>query len=584
VLNVSGLAKSFAGRQLFSDVSLTMTKNEVLGLVGRNGCGKSTLTKIVLNLEEADEGTVTLPRGYRPGHLDQHIEFTEKNLLDEACKGLPENRKLETYLAEKTLFGLGFTDGDMAKDPYVFSGGYQLRINLAKCLLSEPDLLILDEPTNYLDILSINWMKSVIKKYKGEVILITHDKEFMDAVVTHTGGIHRGNFKKIKGTTDKYYTQLEQEEEIFEKTRVNQERKKQEMEKFVERFRAKASKATQAQSKLKQLQKMETLDKLDDEKSLGFKFNYSPIPAKTLLRAKDLNFGFTEPLIKNLSFEVGQKDRIGIIGKNGKGKTTLLNLVSGHYDLPEGAELNFHPECKINYYQQTNRKNLDPNLTIAEEIAAENPNLSITQSRQICGAMMFPGDDAKKKIKVLSGGEQSRVLLGKVIATSCNLLLLDEPTNHLDIESIEELISETKKFEGPVVFVTHNEDFLNRVATKLIYFKDGKTVFFDGGYKDFLEKVGWGEGEASSSKTEKVVKHVSVSKKIRPLERDIERLEERIEKLEAKVTEAQASLNGEWKNDEELYAKIKTHQGKIESYFKDLERKSSELENLKASV
>ena len=262
MLNVSGLAKSFAGRQLFSDVSLTMSKNEVLGLVGRNGCGKSTLTKIVLGLEEADEGTTTLPRGYIAGHLDQHISFTEKNLLDETCKGLPESRKLETYLAEKTLFGLGFTEEDLVKDPYVFSGGFQLRVNLAKCLLSEPDLLILDEPTNYLDILSINWMKGVIKKYKGEVILITHDKEFMDSVITHTGGIHRGSFKKIKGTTDKYYTQLEQEEEIFEKTRVNQVRKKQELEKFIDRFGAKASKAAQAQSKLKQLQKMDVLDKL----------------------------------------------------------------------------------------------------------------------------------------------------------------------------------------------------------------------------------------------------------------------------------------------------------------------------------
>jgi len=582
VLNVSSLAKSFAGRQLFSDVSLTMTKNEVLGLVGRNGCGKSTLTKIVLGLEVADEGTVTLPRGYRAGHLDQHISFTEKTLLDEACKGLPESRKLETYLAEKILFGLGFTDEDMVKDPYVFSGGYQLRVNLAKCLLSEPDLLILDEPTNYLDILSINWMKGVIKKYKGEVILITHDKEFMDSVITHTGGIHRGNFKKIKGNTNKYYTQLEQEEEIFEKTRVNQERKKQELEKFVERFGAKASKAAQAQSKLKQLQKMDILEKLDDEKSLGFKFSFSSIPAKILLRATNLNFGFDEPLIKDLSFDVGIKDRIGIIGKNGKGKTTLLNLISGHHKLPEDSELNFHPEVKTNYYQQTNRKNLDPNLTIAEEIAAENPNLSITQSRQICGAMMFPGDDAGKKIKVLSGGEQSRVLLGKVIAKSCNLLLLDEPTNHLDIESIEALITQTKKFEGPVVFVTHNEDFLNRVATKLIYFKDGKTVFFDGKYKEFLKKVGWSEDESSSSKNDKVIKHVSASKKIRPLERDIERLEERIEKLEAKVLKAQSGLNGDWKNDEDLYAKIKNHQKKIDGYFKDLERKSTELEKLKA--
>jgi len=205
----------------------------------------------------------------------------------------------------------------------------------------------------------------------------------------------------------------------------------------------------------------------------------------------------------------------------------------------------------------------------------------LTQSRQICGAMMFPGDDAKKKIKVLSGGEQSRVLLGKVIATSCNLLLLDEPTNHLDIESIEALITETNRFEGPVVFVTHNEDFLKRVANKLIYFKDGKTTFFDGNYQDFLKKVGWGEIEKNSEQTEKPAKHVSMSKKIRPLERDIERLEERIEKLESKIAEAQKALNGDWSNDEELYAKIKGHQAKFEGYFQELTKKTEELEELK---
>ncbi len=580
MLNVSGLSKSFAGRLLFSDISFTLGKNEVLGLIGRNGCGKSTLTKIILGLEEADEGTCTLSRGYVAGHLDQHIKFTEKTLLEEACTALPVGRELETYLAEKALFGLGFTLEDMEKDPYIFSGGYQLRINLAKCLLSEPDLLILDEPTNYLDILSINWMKTVIKRYKGEVILITHDKEFMNTVVTHIGGIHRGGFKKIKGTTEKYHEQLTQEEEIFEKTRSNQIRKKQELEKFIDRFGAKASKAAQAQSKLKQLNKMEILDQLDSEQNLGFRFVHSPTPAKILMRAENLNFGFDEPLIKNLNFEVTSKARIGIIGKNGKGKTTLLNFLYGMFEMPSDSKLTMHPDVKINYYQQTNRKNLDPEMTIHEEISSANPALSLTQSRQICGAMMFPVDDAKKKIKVLSGGEQSRVLLGKVIATSCNILFLDEPTNHLDIESIDALITEVNKFPGPVVFVTHNEEFLNRIAKQLIYFKDGETVFFDDSYPEFLKKVGWGDGPVKK-KDDKAVKHVSSAKKLRPLERDIEKLEGRILNLEEKVKENQSFLSGDWEKDEEVYKKIKQHQSKIEGYFADLEKKSAELEKLK---
>lgn len=582
MINVSGLSKAYSGRELFSDISFSLGKNEVLGLVGRNGCGKSTMTKIILDLEEADDGVVTFPRGYTAGHLDQHIEFTKKTLVDEACTALPPERKLETYLAEKTLFGLGFTAKDLQKDPYVFSGGYQLRINLAKCLLSEPNLLILDEPTNYLDILSINWMKTVIKKYKGEVIIITHDKGFMNSVVTHTGGIHRGSFKKIKGTTDKYYEQLILEEEIFEKTRVNQVKKKQELEKFIDRFGAKASKAAQAQSKMKQLNKMEVLDKLDGEQNLGFRFSHSSTPAKTLMKAENLNFGFDEPLIKNLSFDIKNGDRIGVIGKNGKGKTTLLNLLYGMFDFPAGSKVTIHPDCEINYYQQTNRKNLDPNLTIHEEISAENPKLSLTQSRQICGAMMFPGDDAKKKIKVLSGGEQSRVLLGKVIATSCNVLFLDEPTNHLDLESIESLIQEVDKFAGPVVFVTHSEEFLKRVATKLIYFKNDETIFFDDDYREFLTKVGW-DDVPIRKKAEKIINHTSNAKRLRPLERDIEKIEGRITTLEDKIKTAQASVTGDWKQDEQAYAKIKRHQTKMDEYFADLEKKSIELEALKHS-
>ncbi len=582
MINVSGLSKAYSGRELFSNISFTLSKNEVLGLVGRNGCGKSTLMKIILKLEDMDKGLITFPKGYIVGHLDQHIKFTKNTLINEACTSLPPGRTLEIYLAEKTLFGLGFTQEDLKKNPYIFSGGYQLRINLAKCLLSEPNLLILDEPTNYLDILSINWMKSVIKKYNGEVILITHDKEFMNSVITHTGGIHRGNFKKIKGSTDKYYEQLALEEKIFEKTRINQIKKKHELEKFVERFGAKASKASQAQSKMKQINKIKILDKLSDEQNLGFKFNYALTPAKTLITAKNLTFGFDKPLIQNLSFNIKNGDRLGVIGKNGGGKTTLLNLLYGQFHLPKGSTITTHPDCNINYYQQTNRKDLNPELTIHEEICAENPTLSLTQSHQICGAMMFPGDDAKKKINVLSGGEQSRVLLGKVIATPCNVLFLDEPTNHLDLESIESLIQEVNKFPGPVVFVTHSEEFLKRIATKLIYFKDGNTVFFDDNYNEFLNKIGWDSGSIIKKK-EKKSKYFSNAKKLKPLERDIQKLEERILNLEKKIKKTQESLCGEWQKDTSAYANIKKHQIKIDEYFSDLEKKITQLEILKNS-
>ena len=284
MIQVTNLSKSYGGRLLFEGLSFAVGAREVVGLVGRNGCGKSTLTKIVLGLETQDDGHVSIPKGYRIGHLDQHIKFTKKNIVDEVVLALPKEQQMMSYKAEKILFGLGFSKTDLEKDPMDFSGGYQLRINLAKCLINEPDLLILDEPTNYLDILSINWMKGVLQNYPGEVLLITHDKAFMDAVITHTVGIHRGQLKKIKGKTHKYYEQLELDEEIYLKTRDNQIKKKKDLEKFVEKFRAKASKATQAQSKMKQIEKLDIGEELQSESSLGFKFAYKNTHAKSLAK------------------------------------------------------------------------------------------------------------------------------------------------------------------------------------------------------------------------------------------------------------------------------------------------------------
>jgi ATP-binding cassette subfamily F protein 3 len=586
MIQTTNLSKSFGGRLLFEDLTFSVGPREVIGLVGRNGCGKSTLTKIILGLESQDEGTVSIPKGYRLGHLDQHIRFSKKNVVDEVASALPKDQQMMTYKAEKILFGLGFSKKDLEKAPEDFSGGYQLRINLAKCLINEPDLLILDEPTNYLDILSINWMKGVLQNYPGEVLLITHDKSFMDSVITHTAGIHRGVLKKIKGKTHKYYEQLSQDEEIYLKTRDNQIKKKKDLEKFVEKFRAKASKATQAQSKMKQIEKLDIGDDLQAEQNLGFRFSYASTHAKTLAKVSNLSFGFEENklLFKDLSFEVKVKDRIAVIGKNGKGKTTLLNVIDGALK-PKTGSTEFHPSTKIGYYQQTNRKDLSPELTIIDEIGSENPNLGLSEIRGICGAMMFSGDAAKKKIKVLSGGEQSRVLLGKVLAHPTNFLLLDEPTNHLDIESIDALISEVKKFEGPVLFVTHNEEFLRQVANKLIVFKKGKAHIFNGNYKEFLEKEGWDDEENrqnakdNTSNSEAKV-DFERQKKISKLEKRIDSLGEKVMSLEEQIKMEESSLKNDWEADKPIYEKIKQLKNKIDKNYAQIEDLMIEIEKL----
>ena len=456
MLNVSNLKKAYGPQELFSDVSFVVNLQERVGLVGRNGHGKSTLFKIILGLEEADSGDIFLSKGYSVGHLSQHLVFTESTILDEVCLSLPllDGCWKETYKAEAMLHGLGFTDEDFHRGPSEFSGGYQIRLNLAKLLLSEPKLLLLDEPTNYLDILSVRWLVRFLNEWDGELLIITHDRSFMDSVTTHTMGIHRGRIKKVQGGTEKFYAALEEEEELYEKTRVGEEKKRKEIEQFVNRFRAKASKAKSVQSRVKLLEKMEVKDELQGIDSLEFSFSNAPFPGKWLMTVEDLSFGYDpdDLLFQDLTFSVKKEDRIGIIGPNGKGKTTLLNTLAGEFKALTG-QVGFNDNTKLAYFGQTNINRLNVNQTVEDEIYSVDTMKSRTVIRSICGAMMFEGDSALKKISVLSGGERSRVLLGKILVTPANMLFLDEPTNHLDMYSIESLCEAIDQFQGGVLIV-----------------------------------------------------------------------------------------------------------------------------------
>jgi len=505
MIQINNLSKSFSDQILFENISFNIQKGERCGLVGRNGSGKSTLFSIIQGKLLPDSGEVSIPKNYRIGSLEQHIKFTKKTVLEECIQVLHEDQKYDFHLAEKILFGLGFTDDDLNKDPMSFSGGYQIRINLCKCLLIEPNLLLLDEPTNYLDIVSLRWLKSFLNSFQGEIILITHDRNFMDSITTHTMGITKNYLKKFSGDTAKFYEKIQLEDEIYQKTKENIDKKKAHLESFIDRFGAKASKASQAQSKMKQLNKLENMDDLVSEASMDLHFNYSPCPGKQIFEAKDLSFGFPgkDILFSNLNFSLGRNDKIGIIGKNGKGKSTLLNTISGHFT-PLSGEVNFHPSTKIGHLGQTNIERLNPNNTIIEEIQGVNTNLGHTKVRNICGSLMFTGDMGKKKISVLSGGEKNRVMLGKIIANESNLLLLDEPTNHLDIESIEILSKEIKNYEGAVLIVTHSESLIRSVCNKLVIFHDNIAEIFDGSYDEFLEKIGWGDDDQQKkSKSQK---------------------------------------------------------------------------------
>ncbi len=493
------ISKSYGGQELFDSVSFRINSHERLGLVGRNGHGKTTLFRIVTGEEQPDDGRIIIPKNYRLGYLQQRIVFSESSVVAEAATALAPEERINTWKAEKVLSGLGFSRAQMEGHPGELSGGYQVRLCLSKVLISEPNLLLLDEPNNYLDITSIRWLLRFLVSWPGELMLITHDRGFMDSVVTHTMAIHRRKVRKIEGDTGKLYAQIAQEEEIYEQTRVNDEKRRKEIELFVNRFRAKARLGNLVQSRVKMLEKMEIKDKLSEVRSLEFSFVYRNTHSKYLLTAQGLSFGYDKaarPLVQDFSVSVGARDRICVIGKNGKGKTTLLKLLAGAL-APDAGEVTRQQNTAMGYYEQSNVQSLAPTSTVLDEITFAHESADRQLARNISGAMMFEGDDALKKIEVLSGGEKSRVMLGKLLVTPLNLLLLDEPTNHLDMESCDSLLSALDDFPGAIVMVTHNEMYLHALATRLIVFQDEKPFLFEGSYQRFLEKIGWADDVAS---------------------------------------------------------------------------------------
>ncbi len=601
MIQLTNITKSFGGQILFNGLNLQMSKGQKIGLIGRNGTGKSTLFKIILGEESYDEGEVSIPKNYRIGTLRQHLEFTKPTVHEECAQVLSEDEQYNFYKIEKILFGLGFSAEDLEKDPMSFSGGYQIRINLAKLLATEPNMLLLDEPTNYLDILSLRWLKQFIREFDGEVILITHDREFMDSVTTHTMGIQRKGLYIVQGDTKKYYETLALQDETYEKTRLNQEKKRKELEDFIARNKARASTAALAQSKVKALEKMDEMESLENENSLSFNFNYKETPAKVVLRAEELGFGYdaNAPLFEHLSFTLENGKCLAIIGKNGKGKSTLLNYIAGELPKQQG-EITFHPSTTIAHFGQTNIERLDIKNTIIDEISSVDKKLGIAQVRAICGTMMFSGDLAEKKIEVLSGGERSRVMLGKIIATPANLLLLDEPTNHLDMQSIDALCDAVESFEGAVIMVTHSEMLLRRLADALIIFHKGRAEYFDGRYDEFLEKIGWeeeegmGKSQKSKPKIDKKERKLlranlvqAKSKEISPYKKEMDSCEAEIIKLEKQLEEHNQTLvnatnNGNNSQIIEFSQFISKINNEIEECFEKLEIATEKFNEISA--
>ncbi|MBD3379337.1 MAG: ATP-binding cassette domain-containing protein [Candidatus Omnitrophica bacterium] len=599
------LSKTYGEQVLFESADLNIGPGEHIGLVGRNGHGKTTLFRMLTGRESPDTGTINVPKGYRIGYLDQQLSFKCVTVLEEACRGLPVHEKNDTWKAEKILSGLGFAEEDMRLPIKGFSGGFQVRLALAKVLVSAPDLLLLDEPTNFLDIISIRWLESFLKTWRGELMVISHDRGFMDSVVDHILGIHRRRMRKMRGKTRDYYAQIARDEEVYEKHRLNEEKKREQMREHINRFRAKARHARGIQSHIKSLGKMQKRSKLDKVRDLSFSFNASPFGAKTLMKVSGLTFsygGASPYVIEGLNFSVDKSDKICIAGKNGKGKTTLMRLLAGALSPVNGQIKEHHGVIKA-YFEQSNTAALDDSRSVEEELAAASRGVSRTEVRNICGAMMFSGNTALKKVGVLSGGEKCRLMLGKLLLAPSNLLLLDEPTHHLDMQACQSMIDAVSGFDGAALIVTHDEYFLRQVATKIIAFKEKGVVVFPGRYDEFLEQEGWDDADGGSLKADKGLKREKDAREkspkearrrraearelraklLKPLEKKISVLEKAVERSEERRNElndllVEASESGDAVSISELSRELSELAGRTDGLYDELEELMKEHE------
>ena len=490
--------KNFGARILFEDVNLTIGRNEKIGLIGRNGSGKSTFLKMLLEEDDGSRGEIKFANSVIIKTLEQNLDFEHETALKQVCASLLNNTESEKWKAESVLMGLGFSKEDFNKHPKQFSSGFQVRIRLAEALVGESDLLILDEPTNYLDIVSLRWLEKFLKTFKSGFLLVTHDRKFMNLVVDYTIGIHRAKMRKIAGGPQKLLDQIKIEEEVQEKTRLNQIKKKEKTEDFIRKFRSGARSAGLVQSRIKALDKQDIGEELEYIPEIKFRFKHEQFKGNIMLKIDDLTFGYSSDkiLIQDLNLTALPGDKIAIVGRNGRGKSTLIKLIGDKLS-PLTGKISRLNSIKIGYFGQDSREELNLDKSILEELVAL-PNIAEQEARNICGTLLFRGEDIKKRIKTLSGGEKSRVCLAKTLLKVNQLLILDEPTNHLDLESSQALISALENYHGTVIFVTHDEDMVHRLANRLIIFDNDTCFTFDKKYQEFLDLKGWSEERNTS--------------------------------------------------------------------------------------
>lgn len=639
MISINGITVAYGSYTLLDNINFHISESDKIGLVGKNGAGKSTIMKLICGLQSPTSGQIDKPNHIKIGYLPQIMEHHKgktvmeetmtafsamtdlENELEEIGKELAERQDYESkeYLdlitrmneindvlliehseppavqAEKTLLGLGFKDDDFGRNTETFSQGWNMRIELAKILLSRPDVLLLDEPTNHLDIESIEWFEDYLKSFRGSILLVSHDRRFLDNVTNRTIEIMVGHIHDYKVPYTKYLElrkeRLQQQMAAYE----NQQKMIEKTEDFINKFRYKPTKSNQVQSRIKALEKLDRIE-IDetDNSTLTVKFPPAPRSGDVVFKGTDLTVGYPQKVVfRNAEIEIRRGEKVALVGRNGEGKTTLMRVIMGQLD-PISGEAKVGHNVSIGYFAQNQEDVLDKSQTVLETLESIASGDIRTKLRDILAAFLFKGEDIDKKVAILSGGERARLGMAKLMLQPYNLLALDEPTNHMDIRSKDVLKQALKNFDGTLVVVSHDRDFLDGLVDKMYEFRDGKVKEHLGGIQDFLDerKIETlqelerrfkdeskpAEPEISVGKQKYEAKRVE-SKEERKLRNRISFLEKESSKLEDEMKKVESVLSSPGKDDDVMEL---TRQ--YLEYKRDLDAKTEEWAELSEKI
>ena len=600
MISINDLTVSFGGWDLFKDITLMINPKDRIGLVGKNGAGKSTLLKVLIGEQPPASGQVSVPSGVTLGYLPQQMKvFDHKTVIEETATAFDEVNALEQQIArlttelgertdyeseaysdlihhlneandrfrilggenreaemEKTLLGLGFERRDFDRPTREFSGGWRMRIELAKLLLRRPSVFLLDEPTNHLDIESIQWLAGYLRDYSGAVVLISHDRAFLDAVTNRTIELSLGKITDYKVSYSKYVELRAERRAQQQAAYDNQQRMIEKTEEFIERFRYKPTKSNQVQSRVKQLEKLDRLELEEEDLSrLNIKFPPAPRSGQVVVESKEVGKSFgAKHVFSGADFVIERGEKIALVGRNGEGKTTFARIVVGDTDATEG-ELRVGHNVGIGYFSQNQDELMDGDATVFDTLDRVAVGDVRTRLRDILGAFLFRGEEIDKKVRVLSGGERSRLAMARLMLEPYNLLVLDEPTNHMDMRSKDILKSALQKYDGTVIVVSHDREFLDGLVEKVYEFRDGRVKEYLGGIYDFLEKkrlaslqelerkkapvpsANNSKPESTLSAKEQYQEKQKRDRQIKATRADIKKIEDEIGRLETAVAE-----------------------------------------------